>query len=381
MHRKALTFGALLVLFCAPLFGQNKHGAARPQEPFTARSLDLLIRQLNDPDAKVGKAAAESVKDSIALYAVFSADYPRPEHRKKRREFQDLATPHLPRLIALLDSRNDDVVVAASLALGVVGHEAGRASAGLSQVFLDPTRSKDARGWAYWALGFVLPESEPLGPIVLKWLNSSERRSIEKVVARTDRIPHEPLVFDVSELLHSGHTLVEVPYVVGVARGKFPSELRQIAISALGSFETDAKSAVPELWKLVSDPDPLIRQAAARALMKITADRKLVAKLETAFNLDAEAKHWLELEAEDYFEEGLDGSDQEMLANVRLKIMPYMVTCDNGFFRRQAIRKLKRLGTAARPALPELHQALSASEEETRQLADEAIRAIDPSRR
>jgi HEAT repeat protein len=392
MRRTALTLGATVVLLCATVFGQNKEDAAKPQEPLTGRSLDLVIRRLNDPDSKVRKAAAESFENSTGQYAEFNMDYPRPEHAKKRREFQDLARPYLTPLIALLISRDDDVVTAASVALGVVGHEARQASPKLTQVFLDPTRSPDARGFAFWGLRFVLPETEPVGPTVLKLLNSSERRAIEMAVSRTEegdggkqkqivRIPPEPFEFDAGSLLCSGHTLVEVPYVLQVARGKYSSELRQMALSALGSFETDAKSAIPELWKLVHDADPLIRQAAAKALMKMTADPKLVGELETAFNLNADARGSLELEAMRYFEEGLERSDQEMLAKVRLKIMPYMVTCDNGFFRRQAIRKLTRLGPVAKPALPELRKALSASDEETRQLAAEAIREIEASTR
>jgi hypothetical protein len=49
MHRKPLTFCAMLVLLSAPLFGQNKEPASKPPVPLTNRSLDLLIRQLNDP--------------------------------------------------------------------------------------------------------------------------------------------------------------------------------------------------------------------------------------------------------------------------------------------------------------------------------------------
>jgi len=397
MHRKALTLGASLVLICAPLLGQNKADAQnqvaiQPPEPLTGRSLDRLIRRLNDPDSEVRKAAAEAFQKNVGQYAMFSADYPRPQHTKKRREFQDLAKPYLPRLIALLDSRDNDVVTAASVALVVPGHEARQSSARLSQMILDPTRSENARGWAYWALPYVLPETEPVGPLVLKWLKSSERQAIETTVSGTEkddggkqqqtvRIPAVPITMDAGSSLCSGHTLVEVPYFLEIARGKYSSELRQMAISMLASFETDSKRAVPELWQLVHDPDPLIRQATATALMKITNDRKLVGKLETAFNLNADARDSLELEAHDYFEEGLDQSDREMLAKVRLEILPYMVTCDNGFFRRQAIRKLKRLGPAARPALPELRQALTASDKETRQLATEAIRTIEESSR
>jgi hypothetical protein len=71
MHRKPLTFFAMLVLLSAPLFGQNKEPTPKPPEPLTSRSLDLLIQRLNDWDSKVREATAETSKDYVGQYAEF----------------------------------------------------------------------------------------------------------------------------------------------------------------------------------------------------------------------------------------------------------------------------------------------------------------------
>lgn len=64
---------------------------------------------------------------------------------------------------------------------------------------------------------------------------------------------------------------ISVPALIGCARST-NATLRITAVTSLGEFGRDARPAVPDLTKLLGDPDAALRQAATNALERIAAD-------------------------------------------------------------------------------------------------------------
>ncbi|MBC7818805.1 MAG: HEAT repeat domain-containing protein [Planctomycetaceae bacterium] len=360
-------------LLCEATFGQYL------AIPIEGKSLETLVRELTDEDEKVRKKACESLDRELIQFN----DQFMKRLGQLRRELRPLA----PTLIAQLRNSDESVVGCASALLMGLGPD--RESAKLLERFVvDESRPSETQWLALTTLFYLTPEDVPVGPALLKLLNTLPKEMIKEhedyLAAQPEEERWNGVGFAIplcaGPLLNSGHTTVEVPYLVQIASGKFLTAFRLLAIATLGEMEEDAKPAVPVLRKLLRDEQPIIRQVAAYSLLQIEKDPKQVTELVQILGWTGKERTRFEEMAElilheddqtiERFKNG-DQSEDETVAYIN------MLKHGNGVVKRGILRLLAKLGPAVASAKPAVREALNDPNEDTRKLAAMALKSIE----
>lgn len=247
------------------------------------------------------------------------------------------------------------------------------------------------------ALLSITPSDEPVGPLVLRFLESLPDDVLQRysrVESRTDGSPH-PLgvsparaawidctsVVAASMISSSGRENVETPAILEAASPKYPRAFRAVAIGTLAELEEEARAAVPGLRALLKDDDALIRAAAAIALVKIEADPAGVPEIIRAAALQGDDERSLRAQADAIV--GRRQRERDCWRKHGGDLAPYLIRRieqSNGPRKRESMRLLSLLGPAGREGLPALRSALDDPDEDTRRSAARALRDIDAER-
>ena len=402
---------AASVLMSTPIafaFGQNSSGLQAPvpvwvdlPRPDDSRPLKHWVERLSHPESKVRKDSAVQL-DFVAqefepdrLFLTADEGW-----INRRATFRREARPLLCKLVDAMKSGDEDVVAAASSVMMAMGLEASPAALELERLALDKDSPSMTRYVAINLLFYVTPECKPVLPVVLKLIaslppdtfaasdssddistaNGSNKTLFTAGELQSFRIANSVIAHSIP-LVKSGHTKVEVPYLIQIATGDYPPEWRAIAVGVLGMLEHDARSANEKLRAILNDSDEneVVRWSAAEAIISIEADRKLIPEIVRALDLKGEVRAGFERRADESFK-----SQEETLEFLRefpdelVQSYIQILRHGPGVFRRQMLRAFAIMGPVAKPAIPEIRKALSDADEETRQLAAKAIQQIEP---
>ncbi|QDU43713.1 HEAT repeat protein [Symmachiella dynata] len=393
--RRSILFALVVQLSCvASVFGWDDPVAGR-------KPLRYWVDRLNDSDAEVREQAVKFVRIEVSEFSdlVWEGEPLDLKGLKRRGNFRQEATPLIPELLKALRNTDENVVGVAAEMLMLLGPEAQVALPDLERIILSESSTASTRTTMFYVLLFATPEDKPVGPILLKLLNSLPWETYENLLnlvygslpsdddqqsenAQKQRGTMVALSIPayLGPMISSGHTKIEVPYLVKIATGEYPTTIRAMAIGILGGLEFDAKSAVPALRKLLKDEDRLVRSWAVNALSDIEPDPQLVPELIEALGLKGEKRdeaeqgmrEWLkqqEQERESLRELYKDGDD--------LTDFVQAIKHGSGYQRRQAIQHLGQIGPGAKSIIPELRKALQDPDEDTRRMAAEAIKQIE----
>ncbi len=372
------------------------------EEPVTARKpLRYWVDRLNDSNAEVRERAVSFLHNELTEFSPghWEASYVDPKGRTRRATFRQESKPLIPELLKALRNKDESVVSVAAEVLMVLGPEAQAALPDLERIVHNESSTAFTRMMMFHVLLFVMPEDRPVGPIMLKALNSLPWETYEDLLNEFGGVSSDDkdqqfedaqklrgtmvalsIPVYVGPMISSGHTKIEVPYLVKIASGDYPATVRAMAVGILGALQLDAKSAVPALRTLLKDEDRFVRTWAVDALLRIEREPKLIPELIEALELKGKKREeaekgmreWLkqqEQERESWRELFSDGDD--------LTEFVQMMKHGSGFLRRQAIQYLGLIGPGAKSAVPELRKALHDSDEDTRQMAAEAIKQIE----
>lgn len=290
--------------------------------------------------------------------------------------------PHVPMLLDLLKRTKDEDVFSTSAALlTVMGLEAHSIAPDVKRLILRNELNGQERMSAFLLLLSVIPEDQPVGPVMIELLKAMPEKT-RKDIAENSALETVGFCIPITagSLIRTGHTKVEVPYLVKVAQGDFPIFVRALAIGTLGSLEFEARAAVPALEKLLRDKDLNIQYMAAGALMTIQQEQLQLPAIVEALGVKGQKRREIEQGWEEYFEsKNRERKQLEAIVQERDLLFPtlaYLLKHGHGCHRRHAIRRIAIIGREAKFALPDLKKALGDDDEETRQLAADAIRAI-----
>lgn len=143
--------------------------------------------------------------------------------------------------------------------------------------------------------------------------------------------------------------------------------IRLHAITALGDLGQQAVSATSELLQLLKNSDPNIRRAVLNALGGIHPDRKDMTKI------------MLQLGSEKRYADVMDIAQQTGWEGIEMtQLLSTILLLPDVSLRRKAINLLENAGAEAKPALPEVTQALEDSDHEVRYMAARAMQHIRP---
>ncbi|TWU09522.1 HEAT repeat protein [Symmachiella macrocystis] len=401
--QRSILFALVVQLSCvASVFGWEDPVAAR-------KPLKYWVDRLNDSDAEVREQAASFVENELTEFSPWDwawegGSYSDPDGRKKRAAFRQEANPLIPELLKALKNKDESVVSAAAEVLMAMGPEAQTALPDLERIILSKSSTASTRMTMFYVLLSATPEDKPVGPILLKLLNSLPWETYENVLNESYRsLPTDDedqqsenaqkqrgtmvalsIPAYLMPMISSGHTKIEVPYLVKIASGEYPATVRAMAIGILGGLEFDAKSAVPALRKLLKDEDRFVRSWAVNALSDIEPDPQLVPELIEALGLKGEKRDEAEQGMREWFKQ--QEQERESLRElfededdlmVHFQTLNQMIKHGSGFQRRQAIQHLGQIGPAAKSMIPELRKALLDPDEDTRRMAAEAIKQIE----
>lgn len=300
---------------------------------------------------------------------------------------------HIPQLGQLLNDDDPTVVDATSQLIFCIGSPANEVAPELKRIIRDPSTSDAIRPSAVIALLAVTPENEPVGPLLLKLQKSlapkdwdmPELMGANGNTSSTD-IPFARRILNAQiyafvggmcamPVICTGHTKVEVPFVMKFAQGDNPADERIIAISALASLQFDARAAIPGLKKLLKDDELQIAMAAAMTLASVDPARDAIDSALNEMQLDDDRKQQFRKTLETCCSDLRDGTsllfDKDSVLDVPLLESP------NGFARRWYINELGHAGRQAKEAIPVLRKVLDDPDEDTRRMAAEAIRMIE----
>ena len=198
-----------------------------------AKAVPRVKRGLSNPKLRgyaavilgnIGAEAKDAVPELVAALDVEDAPEFRREVLFTLAQIGPPSAPAVKKIINILETEDDErIVAAACFALRNIGPAASEAGPALVGVYNDGTQFQ--RMVAIWALLKVRPGYE-----------SVEKRAI-------------PLLTE------------------GLSSGR--AEVRAEAAQALGEIGPNAAAALPELKKLVDDPDPIVRSAAEAAVKAI----------------------------------------------------------------------------------------------------------------
>lgn len=354
-------------------------------------ALKTLLERLSSEDVKIRKQAAEALQMRCATAHAgmggmtgLSGD---DDDVAEMERFRNEAKPLVATLVKLLSSNHEEIRVTAVCVLGAIGPDAEAGRPALQKIIRDGKNSPGLRLAAAPALLCVTPRHEIAGREFLEdFAGACGDVSVDMQAPDEDESPkQDDLTFAgwygpylAALLIVSDRTSIEVPSLVEVMQAAFPRRLRLTAIVALMNLETEARSAVPSLRKLLDDIDPQVRQFAGLAIVHIEADRAVIPSIIKAISLgEHENAEFLE-EANDIIERQEKESKiirKNGRENVLLAVP--MLNHRNSFHQRQAIRMLAEIGPPANDAVPELKRLLKSEDKATRAAAEAALKKID----
>ncbi|MCA9044451.1 MAG: HEAT repeat domain-containing protein, partial [Planctomycetaceae bacterium] len=437
MHRFLLATLLLLFSFSRTVPAQTTIVDA---QPVMVQPLGELINQFRDDNIEVQRSALEGMCDHGSSTILWGVQVPDEDFGERREAFRKAVLPLIPELLSLLTDSDENTVSCVCTVLMALGSDAQAAVPDLERIVLDDKTPPAARGAAFSALLHILPEDKPIGPIVLKLLDASPRKSILDLIdafcetsegvaqasnshelsedvqdfpyhfrqlesvreAADENLPaefreearddyetfeYDPERSSESDLLFSsttislyqvyygivigssGHSKVEIPFLVKIATGDYSPYTRATACAILGAMQFDAKSAAPELRKLLKDENPLVRGWAVDAILKIERDPKLVPELVRAMQLPDKEREEFEQGLDEWFDE--IKVEKEMLRGISvdgnlLELLTPPLMYGSGIQKRSTILTLGFIGPNAKAFIPELRLAAKDRDEDTR---------------
>lgn len=209
-------------------------------------SIDILARL--GPDAKdAGPALVAALRDADPhIRSVAAAALPRIEVP---------AQTAVPALTELLTTEHS---VVAARALGVYRGAAASALPALVELLQDASRPTEARWNAARTIGKIGPDATHTVPVLIDVLDDAEA---------TVREHAAEAIGDIG----ASAAPAGVPALVGVLSDPAP-RVRRDAVRSLGYIGEASRSAVPEIKRLLEDPEAIVREAAKAALKAVAPE-------------------------------------------------------------------------------------------------------------
>lgn len=369
------SFCWILVGMCS--FGQIAEPTER-QEP-----LRVLVGRLASTDQSIREQVAQTICDGVLRWdPIMDPNWP---DSKQRTAVRDEVRPMLRSLIELLGHTDPNVRKVAIQLLAHIGYEARDAIPTLSKIARRNESPAEEPYLATVALLYIVPESQPVMGLWYEW-----RQSLSAVSETESESPDGLLAASIGlsvpviagPMMHSGHTKSEVPMLLTVARHERSATSRALAIAVLGELGADARSAISNLRALLKDKHPLVRRCALGAILQIDVDCRTVTRIDPLEMWSAEEYAELQRAAVEYRKQK-EKEARETVAFIGeypegLEISVATLKYCSGFHRRQTLRLLAEVGSAARIATPEIQKLLRDADPETRQLARDALCSINP---
>jgi HEAT repeat protein len=361
------------------------------------QSLAYWINRLNSPDDAVHAKAVEFLyqteklrSPSIGLYS--------PERVAQTKQSRETIRQLIPQLIKTLQSRDEDVQGTAMMLLSFVEEDAKAAIPALKKMFQDSRGNLPAQLRVIVALLHITPDNTPVGPLMVEAVDEF----CEKFQEKLRQIDENPRTFGDNDdqqidsiidaigspnavfyvVLASGHTKVEISYLVKLTEKKYPDIIRAVVFQGISylCFYSEIKSAdvVPALRRQLKDENRLIRRMAAHSIIVIEHNPNLLPELVRTIEVTGKERTEFEKVINEHFEvqkqlaEDLKDSSQEVVPELIL-----ILKFGNRFERHMTLNHLRMIGPGAKAALPELRKALQVPNEGTRRLARKAINEID----
>ncbi len=371
-----------------------------------------LVEQMLSADEDAAKRAIESLSDRYD--AAFELDWWCDEETIaiRRRAVQELS-PFIPQLVQAIDDGHVEVAQSALFLLAVLGPLPENEVRGIWEVVRrrdlladvpeedrSPSPLFEVCRIVYtdvYAMRALLPDHVPAMPLYVPAIRDvcekdpDQLRDVRLVLHETESddesevsIEHLGTCVGLYQVLlkGTGWGPVEVPGLLELTSPEFPKIVQIWALLVLTNMGVDAIEAAPILEELLKSDDKVIRLVAVRAILSVQPERDdFDALIATAQLAEMDEKE-LRDDYADYLEQlesgniDLESMDPKWRAEL-LESTRQQLKYSRGSLRHDAARLLRQWGELARPALPELREALESPDPVLRELAEQAIREID----
>lgn len=373
-------------------------------------STAALVEQMLSDDLDAAKRASEALGDRYDF--AFELDWWCDEETfaVRRQAVEDL-TPLIPQLINAVNSKDVDIAQSALWFLGILGplpEDDVRAiweSVRNRELLNESTDEIESPFFRF--IGVICIELHTLRLLLPDHVSAMSldapyiRKRLEidpKPVQDFRLVSHETEWDDESQmnirdfgtsvamyqvlLKGAGWGRAEVRGLLELTSNEFPQGIRIWAIMVLANMGTDAIDAAPELEKLLESDDEMIRFAAVSAVLSVRPEDADLDALLAAARLTKDDENELResfpeyvryLESERIDAESIDPEWKAELVEITRRQLSFA----RGSLRHDAVRNLIQLAEHARPALPELLEAMESPDPVLRELAERAIRKID----
>jgi|GEM_PF-4656035 len=357
------------------------------------QSLANLVQNLHSKDSVVRQSAIKALCKTFEGLPI--EEWHTTEHKTN---FLNQAKKMVPKMIRLLRHHDQEVVQTAISMITRMGTDARAAVPALSRLANNEKQPNSIRWQAVESMFFVTPETEPvmchlMPPHASVASKFSMYTSGIKIQTGNDITNNKSFVFAVFGmhagklarlLLLSGHTQIEVPYLMKAAMGEYSLEVRAIAAMVLSLLISEDRINVPKLSMLLSDQDPLIRELGAIAILRTRKTSRLTPEIIQKLHLKEDKLNEIEEFVRNLLneEEELNNEFVDFVKNDPDSIIPELLSeirLRRGPNRRDIIRIIRDIGPEANAAVPYLLKMLSHQDAETRRLAAAALQKIDPS--
>ncbi len=369
-----------------------------PSKAEDRRPLKELLTDLGSETRSVRQTAQRALE--------FGSDLPshplhpvrfHPKVWERLELLRDEAKPLLPEILALMDHEGTDVVASALHVVTMMGSDARPAIPKLNKLLADHREDGIIAISAGRALLTVLPENQPVTPLIIAAFEKSparrtwDRELQEAGDANPNRGSESPngAFFGINfcaemlwtNLLAAGRTRVEVPALAQVVSTSSSLSAKLVAIGVLAGLGTEAEAALPVLYKQLQDPNELVRLSAAVASVLIERNPDNIAILAKKLSRNEEERTDLQVGAREVLKEG-NQLDVAIIESMKESVEFGVTAClgmlkhGRNFHQRKALAYLAKLGPAAKSAVPALNERLSHPDEEIRRLVAETLRRI-----
>jgi HEAT repeat protein len=287
-------------------------------------------------------------------------------------------------LLKALDDRDYIVRKNAARGLGIIGPAAGESVSKLCAL-LKGDESQQVRREAAAALGMIHARPEESIPALLQAFKDSDEWARMRAISATgyfgpdgkDALPTLAALLEqpAGQRTNAGVTALGAmqmigepakPYLLKALNNKVS---RSLAVEGLGSM--GAREAIPEITKLLKDPDAGVRIAAARSLWKL-APKQAATVVPVLIEGVKDQKHWA-VRGRAIFALGEMGpAAKESVPALREGLKDKYED-----IRALAATSLGNIGAAAKAAVPDLRAALKDEDGGVREKAAKALEKID----
>jgi HEAT repeat protein len=272
----------------------NRYAAAEALKVLGTNAQDALpalSKTLSDPNVLLSSAAGLALGKigppavPALVQALDNGDYNvRANACAALAEIGPASSPAIPRLVRILQDENGPIVSTASYTLSRIGGESVPA---LLPLLVNTNFM--VRRWAVYALNYVGPQARPAIPAVIKLLQDTNvqvrtiavsaisaidwnsRESGEALLAATQDAESDVKTAALAALATRPDVVIRrMPDFIEMLDSPL-SQMRANAAYALGQAGEHATNALPDLRKLLNDPDPSVRQKADGAIKTIVA--------------------------------------------------------------------------------------------------------------